>query len=464
MTVRTVDRAILVALLLVLRPDPAAGRVAPTVGADTLTLQEAVRIGLEQDPDIRSERATREAASGRRLAAYGSFLPTLDARASFSRLDFTTFTFAAPEGASRRLERPESGIRKSSSQSLGVAWTLLDGGRRIAEWKAGGARLDAAGHRVSVAERETATRVRLAYVGARQQRALVETARRQLEDRRRDLALTRKRYAIAEANRSEILGARSDTLDARMRLLEARRRAGVRTRQLRAAMGVGEDRVSPETPLAPVDALPELDSLDERRLVRRGVRNHPEIEALEAEARAASAELWAARSGYLPRVRLGYSLGRSEQLGREGDFFVLDPSNDQRSLSLSVSWNLFGGFERESRRSRASAELRRTRARRAGRRIELETEVRERVEELRRREDRLELLRRKLELARERVEVARDRFRLGDASYLDLQRVIESLDAAERDRIVERFEYLRAWAELERVTGPLDGGGSLSDP
>lgn len=471
---RTVTSTLLLVLVLALsstgaRPISASAGPAPSVASDrsqrapsrtdTLTLGEAVRIGLGEDPDIRVERAGREAASGDRLADYGSFLPNLSANASFSRFDFTTVTFAAPEGASRRREEPLSGVRKSSSQSLGLDWTLLEGGRRIAAWKAGGARMEAARSRVSTAERRTAAEVRTAYFGALEQRVLVDVARRQLGARRRDLELTRKRYAIAEADRSEILGARSDTLDARMRLLEARRRARVRTRELRTAMGVGEDRVSAETPLAPVEELPEADTLRVERLVRLAVREHPELEALEAEARAASAEVWAARADYLPSVTLGYTLGRSEQLGPEGDFFVTSPSNDQRSFRFRVSWSLFDGFGREGRERRASASLHRARAERAKRRLELEATVRDRVEELRRRRERLDLLRRKLELARERVEVTRERFRLGDVSYLDLQRVIESLDGAERERITERFAYLRAWAELERVTGPLSGEG-----
>lgn len=456
--------AVAVLVLVPAPPPPAevvepagASQARPAAASDTLTLTEAVRIGLGEDPDIRTERASREGASGQRLADLGAFLPSVTAGASFSRFDFTNFTFVAPEGSSRRLDEPETGVRKSSSQDLRLNWTLLDGGRRIADWQAGGARVEAARHRVSAVERQTVAEVRVAYVRALEQRELVAVAEGRLEARRRDLELARRRYAIADADRSEILGARSDTLDARMRLLEARDLSRARTRALREAMGVERERLPVGTPLARLGSLPELGALEVAELVRRSVRSHPELEALEAEGRAASADRWAARSNYLPTVDLGYSLSRNERLGREGDFFVLDPSNDQQRLSLSVSWNLFDGLEREARAARASADLRRARAQRTKRRIELETAVRDLAGELERRRRRLDLLRRKVALARERVEVTRERFRLGDVSYLELQQVIERLDAAERQRIVERYGYLRAWAELERRTGPLPG-------
>lgn len=470
---RTGSRPLFVLILALLPVSPlpapatvgAAGPVAslPSQGApsqaDTLTLGEAVQIGLDADPDIRAERSDREAASAARLADYGSFLPNASVNASFSRSDFTTVTFAAPEGASRRLEEPISGVRKSSFQSLGLDWTLLDGGRRIAAWRGGGARLEAARHRISAAERQTAAEVKLAFLGAREQRALVDAAERRLASRREDLRIARKRYAIAAADRSEILGARSDTLDARMQLLEARRLARQRTRELRVAMGVEPERIPSDIPLAPITELPPVDSLNESDLLQQAARSHPELEALAAEARAASADLWAARADYLPAVNLGFNLGRSEQLGREGSFFVLDPSNTQQSLSLTVSWNLFDGFQREQQEQQASATLSRTRARASKRRIELRSVVRNRVEELRRRQERLSLLRQKLEVARERVDVTRERFRLGDVSYLDLQQVLEQLDAARREQITERFAYLRAWVELERVAGPIEAGG-----
>lgn len=437
---------------------------AEAARSDTLTLAEAVRIGLGEDPDLREARADRAAASSRRLADYGAFLPRLTADASFTRRDFTTVTFAAPDGASERREVPLDGVRKSSSQSLGLSWTLLEGGRRIASWKAGGASLEASRHRISAAERRTVAEVRVAYFNALEQRALVETARRQLEARRRDLGLARKRYAIADADRSELLGARSDTLDARMRLVEARWRARTRIRELRTAMGVESERVPTDVPLSAVEQLPRLDSVAEARLVRRAIGSHPELAALGAEARAASAERWAARANYLPSLSLGYDVFRSEQLGPEGDFFVLDPSNDQQSVSLRLSWNLFDGLQREQQERQASAALQRARAQRSQRALEIEAAVRDRVEELRRRRERLAMLREKVDLARERLEVTREQFRLGDVSYVELQQVIEGLDAAERDRIGERYAYLRAWAELVRRTGTVGGeedpGGS----
>lgn len=468
-----VPRAWTVLLLSVVLLCPAAAS-AEAVPADTLTLERAVRAALGEAPRLQSSRAELRAARARRWADWGAFLPTADASARFSRSEFTNVTFQEPEGSSRRLEEPLSGERKSSFLGLGFRWNLLEGGRRFAALEEGSDRRRAASHRLSLAERRTVAEVRRRYFEARKRNRLVEVAEEQLRSRRRDLELTRRRYEIAAASRTDLLGARSQVLDARLQVADAREAARRAMRDLRVATGLGEEALPPETPLASVGRLPPAEELDVTGLVKRALRGHPELAALEAEAEAASAGQWAARSRYLPTVSLGYSLGRSETLGPEGDFFVLDPSNESQSLSLSVSWPLFEGFGRRAEASAAGAEEQATRARRRLRQLEIEKAVRDAVDEIGRRERRLELLRRKLQLARERLDLARERYRLGDLQYLELQAAIDGATRAERDLTLERFEYLRAWADLHEVVGELGGrglggasgsvsGGSLTD-
>lgn len=486
-TGRSATAALLLAVALT-APRPAAALTSPQAaavspsrpaggsagGPDTLTLEGAVRTALGEAPVLRSRRAELRAARAGRWSDWGAFLPTADARAGFIRSEFTNVTFQEPEGSSRRLDEPLSGERKSSSLNLVFRWNLLEGGRRLALLEQGAERRRAASHRLSLAERTKVAEVRRRYFEARERKRLVEVAGEQLRARRRDLELTRRRYEIAAARRTELLGARSQLLDARLAAADAREAARRAMRDLRVAMGVEEGALPPATPLASVRPLPSAAELDVQRLVERALRGHPELAALEAEAEAASAGKWVARSRYLPTVALGYSLGRSETLGPEGDFFVLDPSNESRNLSLSLSWTLFDGFDRRAEASAAGTEEQATRARRRMRRLEIEKAVRDAVGEIDRRERRLGLLRRKLQLARERLDLARERYRLGDVRYLELQAAIDGATGAERDVTLERFEYLRAWADLHERVGELGGrglggasgppgGGSLTD-
>lgn len=428
----------------------ATGAAAQGPPGDTLTLEEAVSTALAEDPDLSSASADVSAARGARWADWGAFLPSASAGASFRRSDFTTVTFVAPEGVSRRLEEPVESTSKTTNQFLSFDWSLLEGGRRIAGLSAGANVLEAAAARLSYAERQTVAEVKSAYFEARKQERLVELARDELEARREDLERTRERYRMAAVGRSDLLGAEAEVEEARLALLDADELARQRKRRLQVAMGVEPDGAPA---LAPVPEPPPASRLDAAELVDRALVEHPELAALEAEAEAASSDLWAARSRYLPEISVGFSLSRSESLGPEGDLFVFDPQNTGRSFSVTASWNLFDGFSRREKTASASARLTRARAERARRRFEIEEEVRDRVSDLQRRTDRLEILRSLVEKSRQRLELTREQYRLGTADYLELRSATEQLSNAERRLMQERYDVLILWAELEQRVG-----------
>lgn len=442
----------LLACLLVVSPAPAQeGAPVP----DSLTLERAVEMAIGEAPDVRSARASLDAAGAGRWADWGALMPSLDGSASFSQSEFTTVTFQEPEGGSSRLEEPRIGEQKSSSMALSLSWTLLDGGSNIADLLAGGAEVEAQRHGLTEAERTRVAEVRVAYYEARKQQRLVAFAEEQLEARIADLERRQRQYEMAAVNRADLLGARDDSAAAELELMEARDAARVGVRDLAVTIGVPADRLDPDTRLAEVDGLPSAEGLDVGSLVARAIRSNPQLAQLAADAEAASSRVWAARADYLPTITLGYDWGWSERLGPEGDLFVLDPSNRRQGLGVNVSWNLFGGFTRRDQVAQASlareqAEIDRTREE-----LELERRIRDTVEELRRRSERLDILERRREFATQRLELTRERYRLGELEYLDVQNVVEALNGIEGSLITERYDYLSAWASLEEDVGPL---------
>jgi outer membrane protein TolC len=69
------------------------------------------------------------------------------------------------------------------------------------------------------------------------------------------------------------------------------------------------------------------------------------------------------------------------------------------------------------------------------------------------------VLERNVELAEEGLELTREQYRLGTVQYINLQRAIDDLDAAEQQAFEQRYELLKRWAELEELAGggPVDG-------
>ena len=438
-----------------LEPAPVAPPAPP---ADTLSLAEALSTALGESPDVRSARATASAEGAARWADWGAFLPRASASMGMSRSDVRTVTFLSPEGFFAQLPRPEEDVNKGVTQVLSLNWTVLEGGRRIADMKAGAAAVDATRLRLSEAERQTVAEVKRAFFEARKQQRLVEIARSQLENRRRELERTRRRYRIAAVGRTDLLGARLAVRQAEVSLLEIRDAAKQARRELAVAMGVGTGTAPAAFALGDVPSPPEAGGLSADALTERTLATYPELRALEAEIDQASAQVWGARSRYLPTLEVGYSHNRSEQFTEQGDLFTFDPANRTNRLTISASLQLFSGFRRKEENARASAELQRARAQRARRRLEIEKTVRDLVDEVERRSRQVDLLQDQLEVAEERLTLLREQYRLGAAAFDELQRAIDDLTRYERDLARARYDYLDAWARLERWAGDVAPG------
>jgi len=435
--------------------------VQPVRAQQVTTLEEALRTGLTLNPNIESSSAAAAAATSSRWADWGAFLPTVDLRGSLSQTDFTTVTFVDPTGVSQELEDPITATRKSSSGSLSFGLSLLSP-ERIANVQAGDARENAADFRLTAAERIVIRDVKWSYFEALKQRQLLDVSERQLEARRQDFQVTEQRYRIAAASRSDLLGAEIDLSDAELRVLDSEDALSRALRQLQVTLGVpvtNTDAGSME--LVDVDRVPDAEPLDADALVTAALVRNPNLLALQQDQRAASADLWSAKSSYLPRIDLGYTFGRSKELGRDESLLDFDPANTSDGFVVQGSWSVFSGFSRKRQTAQADRQRRQAAAQLTADQLQLEKDVRDLVKELKRRSQRLEIIERNVRLASERLDLAREQYRLGSIPYFNLQQAIDRLTLTEQTLFQERYDYLIGWASLEeKVGGDLGAGVS----
>ena len=448
--------AILVTLTagVLLVPPPAARAQGVT------TLEEALRTALTLNPSIESSSAAAAAATSSRWADWGAFLPTIDLRASLSQTDFTTVTFLDPTGVSQELEDPITSTRKNSSGSLSFGLALLNP-ERISNVKAGDARENAADFRLTAAERVVIRDVKQSYFEALKQGQLLAVSQRQLEARRQDFAVTEQRYRIAAASRSDLLGAEIDLSDAELRVLDSEDALSRALRQLQVTLGVpvtNTDAGSVE--LVDLDRVPDAAPLDADVLVSNALAANPNLLALREDERAASNDLWSAKSTYLPRIDLGYTLGRSKDLGRDESLFEFSPANTSGGFVIQGSWSVFSGFTRKRQTAEADRLQRQAVAQRTAQQLQIEKDVRDLVKELKRRSQRLEIIERSVRLAGERLDLAREQYRLGSIPYFNLQQAIDRLILTEQSLFQERYDYLIGWANLEEKVGGDLGAGA----
>ncbi len=431
----------------------------PAWSQQVVPLEEALRTALTLNPNIESSAAAAAAATSSRWADWGAFLPTIDLRGSLSQTDFTTVTFVDPTGVSQELENPITSTRKSSSGSLTFGLSLLSP-ERISNVRAGDARENAADYRLTAAERTVIREVKSSYFEALKQQKLLDVSERQLEARRQDFEVTEQRYRIAAASRSDLLGAEIDLSDAELRVLDSEAALSRALRQLQVTLGVPVTNTDPGSlELVDVDRVPDAASLDADAMVASALVANPNLLALQQDQRAASADLWSAKSTYLPRIDIGYTFGRSKELGREESLFDFDPANTSGGFVVQGSWSVFSGFTRKRQTAQADRARRQATAQLTAEQLQLEKDVRDLVKELKRRSERLRIIERNVALAGERLDLAREQYRLGSIPYFNLQQAIDRLTLTEQSLFQERYDYLIGWASLEeRVGGDLGRG------
>lgn len=446
---RSVGRLAMVLGLLVLTP-------VLLVAQQTFPLEEAIRTALLHNPSMTSAEATASAAAASRWADWGAFLPSVTANGSVSQTDFSTITFLNPDGTTTVLDEALEDTNKNNS--AGLSFGLRLSADQFANLGVGGARREAADFRLAATSSEVVRQVKVAYFDALKRQALVGVAERQADARSQDFEVTRGRYEIAAATRSDLLGAEIDLRNAELRILDARDAFVSAVRQLRADLGQDVSAVLPgDLTLVEPERIPDATQLDADRLVINAYATNPELRALAADERAASASVLSARASYLPTLNFGLNLGRGRQVAQDESLFEFSPANTSQNVSISASWALFSGFQRKQRNAEASSQLTQAQANLRTQELRIEREVRDLVDRLQRRSRRLKLLEGNAELSLERLDLAREQYRRGSISYFNLQQAIESLDQSQQDVLDERYELLKDWAELEQRVGGVSG-------
>ena len=432
----------------------------PVESQEVLSIESALRTALTRNPNIESATATAAAASSSRWADWGAFLPTADVQGSLFQTEFTNVTIVDPTGVAVELDPPVVDTRKSSQASLSLGLAILNP-ERISNVKAGDARENAADYRLTAAERVVIRDVKRSYFEALKQGQLLNVSERQLAARRQDFEITEQRYRIAAASRSDLLGAEIDLSDAELRVLDAEDALSRALRQLQVTMGVPVTDTDPgSVELVDVERVPDAGPLNADAMVTSALIANPNLLALLEDQRAASNDLWSAKSTYLPRINVNYTFGRSKQLGEDESLFDFTPANTSEGFTISGSWSLFSGFSRKRQTAQADQQKRQAAAQYTEQRLQLEKEIRDLVKELKRRSRRLEILDRNVQLASERLELTREQYRLGSIPYFNLQQAIDRLTLSEQTLFTERYDYLIGWAGLEeRVGGDLSAGG-----
>jgi outer membrane protein len=435
-----IARALPVALLLA-----AAGPAGAQAGAPprVLGLEEALRIGLARQPQLRQAQANVQAARARVDQALAPLLPQLAGTASWERSE----SDVGVSVATGTLD--VGGTAGRDRYSMGLTGRLLvwDFGQTSGRWRA--SRALAAGQEQS----ERATRaavaldVRATYFDAVAAKALLGVARETLANTERHLEQVRAFVEIGTRPPIDLALERTNVANARVSLIQAENAyatARVRVEQAIGATDLGPWEIADESlpPVPGEEGAPEP-------LLAEALAARPELAALSHQLRSQELTVRSLMGGYLPSLGVSGFVGSASTVETGGSPELAG----SWSTAVTLSWPLFEGGAtrgqvREARANATALDAQLEQVRQAVR-----VEVEQARLGVRAAQAALVASEEAAQAAREQLQLAEGRYQTGVGSVLELADAQVALTTALGQRVQAEFQLAAARSQLLQALG-----------
>ena len=416
----------------------------PQSAAHVLTLEEAMRTGLQSQPQLRQAHANSQAAEARANESRSSLLPQISASASYQR---ATNNVATRGGTTALGGATSTGTSWDTSNywNLGTSASQLvyDFGQTSGRWDA--AKSTAQAQRAS--EQYTTGQVRLSiratFFAARANKELVGVARGTLENQQAHLKQTEGFVEVGTRPQIDLATARTAVANAQVQVINAENGYLTAKAQLNQAMGVE----GPTDYDIGDEALPEVAGEEQalEPLLDESLKSRADVTALNDQVRAQEATLGAVKGGYFP------ALGVSTGLSRSGA--ALDSMVWNWNATATLSWSLFQGGLTRAQQQEAEANVASFEAQLTGLRQQVRLDVEQAWLSVRAAKSSVSAAGEALTNAREQLRLAAARYQTGSGSELERSDAQVALTTAQGQEVQARYNLSTARAQLLRALG-----------
>ncbi len=421
------------------------GPRALTAQERTVTLEEAIAFALRTQPAIIQALGDLDVAHAGQREAIGSYLPTVNFNSSMSQNSSTRFNTATQQ----LVNIPPSVAYQTG---LSASLVIFDGFSRLAQTKAAGATAASADATLTNQRFQVILQTKQAFFNALAATELVRVTATQVARAEQQLKISKDKLTAGSAIRSDTLRSTVELGNARLQLLNAQ--ADLATAEANLARLIGADGGAHASG-AP--GMPEIAGLDTAALRQEVVSASPSVQAAEAQARAAGAQVGVSRAQYMPTLTARYSpswAGTRDSVGLSPTAVTTWPSlRNGWSLSFGLSFPVFNGFSRETAMSRALAGRNAAEARAGDARRQANASFTQQLAAFEAAAQQLTIAQASRAAAEEDLRIQQERYRLGAATIVDVLTSQVSLGQAEVSLVQARLNVLVGKAQIEALLG-----------
>lgn len=426
-----------------------------------LGLRDCIAIAMDNNIDIMTAENNAESAQKSVKAAYSGVLPNI--RTSFSATNITegpsTFiqpTFVGIDSVSgqtiyeqRETVSPRQS-RESYGASLAIDQNIFDGGNWWNTIRKGKIDRDAANYGYDVQRNAVITTVTQYFFDLLKQEKLLEVNRLAQQRSQDNLDKTSKMFEIGSVAKVDVFRARVNLGNDRVAVLNQQNTVQQARQNLNIAMGrEPNDALNIDTEFEFDYNLPDLQSL-----LATAHANHPELKRLNKQVLSQELSVKQAGSAFWPSLSAFFRYNRSNT-----DFEKIYSPFDQNwntQLGLSVSYNLFNGFNDMVNVQTAKIRANNARLSMESYRLSLVSLVARLHDSYNYQKEIITIRKENLEASREEYRLANERFRLGSGTSLDIREAQVNLTDAEQILVAAEYNLILTYAELQEALGKVD--------
>jgi len=322
--------------------------------AAPLTLQQAVAIALERNPQRKAALAEERAATVSVKEAQSGYFPRLTFSESAVISNDPVFVFSArlrqnrftaADFALNQLNNPDA-IGNFASR-LGLQWNIFDSFLTRANVRQAASEKAAARERLARADQLVVFRVVQAYNGVLFASRQLEVAEHAAATAKAVMEQSRARFEAGSTVESDFLSAQVDEASRRQDAVKARNALALARAQLNLAMGVTPQRdYQTSGPSGPLNLQPPTLAEAETR----GLRERPDVKEQAQHIAAQEASVQAARSAFGPRLNV-FAAGQADNVNFFGN------GGNNWTAGAELQFDVFSAGQKKARLEREQANL-----------------------------------------------------------------------------------------------------------
>lgn len=417
-----------------------------------LSLEEAQRIAIQDNPNLKAASARVEQAQAVLRQARSAYLPSISSSVTASVTELSDDDFKAAKGTAAFTGTSADDTFELYQGSVTLGYLVFDGfGRRFrtAAARFGTLRSEAA---LQESKRLLLNAVALAYYNIQLSRESIIISEADEAFNSRQLVEARARYDVGTGSLSDTLNFEVRIRAAQTSLLQSRRNRELALIALTRLMGVTYDRVPEGIDVARLkdETEAEMEMPGEESSIAFSLANRPDLQEFGHLVDQTDANVKIDRSTYFPTATASLS---ADAVRNRNTFFEED--NVSNTLALRLQYNIYTGGQRKARLHQSKAVKREFERTFDGQEIAVTAEVREALQNL-------ETAQRLLLLQEETTSLVEENRHLVEKEYNAGQGSLVRLNQAQRDLISQQASYSfarvslrQSWINLNTATGAI---------